>query len=129
MTINIQETQAIVDRWRPEYVERAAHVESELTQLFQEAVTTEEPHDLLEHGGVSKSLPYIAMRSEEFEHRIVLKILPLKIMRFSYHHLFKLFQVRGARLLWFSLAQGPRDKFYLLVFAYLVAVRYYRVSP
>jgi len=72
MTINIQETQAIVDRWRPEYVERAAHVESELTQLFQEAVTTEEPHDLLEHGGVSKSLPYIAMRSEEFEHRIVL---------------------------------------------------------
>jgi hypothetical protein len=61
-----------MDRWRPDYVQRAALAETELTQLFQEAVMTENSDDLIKHGGVSKSLSYIAKQAEQLEHRIVL---------------------------------------------------------
>lgn len=64
--------QEIMNRWRPDYVERASVLEADLRKLFQEAITKETPGDLIKHGGVSSSLTFLRSRVKERKDQIVL---------------------------------------------------------
>ena len=70
--MNDDNVMEIMDRWRPGYVERASAIESELAQLFQEALKKEMPGDIKKQGGVSSSLTYLHSCAKERDYKLVL---------------------------------------------------------